>query len=96
MIPLALNIAFNSYGPLTAESALRMAFAAVAGQAIAIVSAIVAVALTVRRRYAWPAIAAFVIIAAIITSWATANMASAGEMLLDRLTLIDEVNELNR
>jgi hypothetical protein len=96
VIPFALNVAFNSYGPLTVDSALRMAFASVAGQTIAILSAILAVILTVRRRYAWPAIAAFVIIAAIITSWAIGNMVSAGDTLLDRLALINEVNELNR
>ena len=96
LIPFALNVAFNSYGPLTVDSALRMAFASVAGQTIVILSAILAVILTVRRRYAWPAIAAFVIIAAIITGWAIGNMVSAGDILLDRLALINEVNELNR
>lgn len=96
VIPFALNIAFNSYGPLTVDSALRMAFASVAGQIIAVLSAILAVVLTVRRRYAWPAIAAFVIIAAIITIWAIGNMVSAGDILLDRLALINELNELNR
>lgn len=95
VIPFALSAALNSYGALTTDGALRMAFATVAGQTIAIISAIVAVALTVRRRYAWPAIVAFVLIAAVITSWAVGNMASAGDLLLDRLELIAEVDKLN-
>lgn len=96
VIPFALSAALSSYGALTTESALRMAFATVAGQTIAIISAIVAVVLTVRRRYAWPAIMAFALIAAVITTWAVGSMASAGDLLLDRLELIAEVDVLNR
>ncbi|WP_243074345.1 hypothetical protein [Microbacterium sp. SS28] len=95
LIPMALSIAFNSYGPLTVDSALRMAFATVAGQTVAIISAIAALVLTVRRRYAWPAIVAFAIITAVITTWAFGTIAAAGDTLLDRFELIAEVDELN-
>ena len=96
MIPAALSITMNSYGALTVDSALRMAFATVAGQTIAILSAIVAVVLTITRRYAWPAIAAVAIIALVITQFALGTIASAGDLLLVRLDLIAEVDELNR
>jgi len=96
VVPFALSVALNNYGALTIDGALRMAFATVAGQTIAILSAIAAVILTIKRRYAWPAVLAFVIIAAAITSWALGSVASAGELLLTRLDLIAEVNELNR
>jgi len=95
LVPIALNVAFNSYGPLTADGAVRMAFATVAGQTIAILSAIAALVLTIRRRYAWPAIAAFVIITAVVSAWAFGNIASAGDTLLDRLSRIAEVDQLN-
>jgi hypothetical protein len=95
VIPAALGIAFNSYGALTTESALRMAFASVAGLTIAITSAIVAVVLTVRRGYAWLAIVSFVLIAAVITMLSIGSMVTTGELLLDRLELIAEVDELN-
>ncbi|NLP82391.1 hypothetical protein HF576_00865 [Microbacterium sp. CFH 90308] len=96
VIPFALSAALNSYGALTVESALRMAFATVAGQTIAIVSAVVAVVLTVRRRYALPAILAFALIAALITTWAIGTMGTAGDLLLERLNTIAEVDVLNR
>ena len=96
VVPVILSLAFNSYGALTVESALRMAATTVAGQTIAILSAIAAVVLTVKRRYAWPSILVFVIIAVAITSWALGSMVSAGDLLLDRLDLIAEVDQLNR
>lgn len=95
LIPLVLGLAFNSYGALTIDGALRMAFATVAGQTIAILSAITALILTIKRRYAWPAIVSFAIITAVITLWAFGSMASAGDTLLDRLDVIAEVNQLN-
>lgn len=42
VMPLALSAALNSYGPLTEDGAIRMAFATVAGQTIAILSVIAA------------------------------------------------------
>lgn len=95
LVPMALNVVFNSYGALTVDGALRMAFATVAGQTLAIVSAITALVLTVKRRYAWPAIVAFTIITAMVIVWAFGNIAAAGDTLLSRLDIIAEVNELN-
>ncbi|MEV8370052.1 hypothetical protein [Microbacterium sp. NPDC064584] len=96
VLPFLLKVALNSYGALTVDGALRMAFATVAGQTIAILSAIVAIVLTVTRRYAWPATVAFVIIGIVITQFAVGTIASAGDLLLDRLDKIAEVDQLNR
>ena len=96
LIPVALSIALNSYDALTVDGALRMAFATVAGQTIAILSAVTALILTVKRRYALPAIAAFVLIAAFVTIAAISNMANAGELLLTRLDIIADVDKLNQ
>jgi Co/Zn/Cd efflux system component len=95
VIPFALSVALNSYGPLTVHTALRMAFATVAGQTIAILGAIAALALAIKRGYAWPAIIAFGLIAVVITTWAIGSMASAGTLLIDRLDLVAEVDQLN-
>jgi hypothetical protein len=89
-------VAFNSYGALTVDGAIRMAFATVAGQTVAVVSALAALVLTVKRRYAWPAVVAFGIIATLISAAALLTIATAGETLLDRLEMIAEVDELNR
>ena len=96
VIPAVLSITLNSYGALTVDGALRMAFATVAGQTIAILSAILVVVLTVTRRYAWPAIVGVAIIAFVITQFALGSMATAGDLLLNRLDLIAEVDKLNR
>jgi len=96
LAPVALSVALNSYGALTVDGAIRMAFGTVAGQTIAILSAITAVVLTVRRGYRFPAIAAMVVIAVAITLVAISNAASAGDLLLTRLDIIAQVNELNR
>jgi Co/Zn/Cd efflux system component len=96
VIPFVLSAVLNNYGGLSVEGAIRMAFAAVAGQTIAILTAIAAVVLTVKRGYAWPAIVSFGIIAIVITSFAIGNMTSAGEMLLERLDLIAVTENLSR
>lgn len=96
LIPIALNVALNSYGALTVDGAIRMAFATVAGQTVAVISALAALVLTVERRYAWPAVMAFGIIATLISAAALLTIATAGETLLDRLDMIAEVDELNR
>lgn len=97
VIPFALSVALNGWGgPLTAESALRIAGATVAGQTIAILSAVTAVVLTVTRRYALPAILGFIVIAAVITAGAISNMSAAGELLLTRLELVAGTDQLNQ
>ena len=92
---MALTIAFNSYGALTVDGAIRMAFATVAGQTVAILSALAGLVLTVKRRYAWPAVVAFAIVTALIAIWAFGTIASAGDTLLDRLDVIAQVDQLN-
>ncbi len=95
-IPFALTVALNSYGPLTEDSAIRMAFTAVAGQTIAILSAIAALAVTISRRPHVAQIAVFVIIAAAVTLAAIEGMMSASELLLNNLELVAESDLLNR
>ncbi|TDN91484.1 hypothetical protein [Microbacterium sp. BK668] len=95
LIPMALTVAFNSYGALTVDGAIRMAFATVAGQTVAILSALACLVLTVKRRYAWPAVVAFAIITALITLGALGTIASAGDTLLNRLDIIADVERLN-
>ncbi|KRA24017.1 hypothetical protein ASD65_05965 [Microbacterium sp. Root61] len=96
VIPIVLSVATNSWGPLTVDSAMRMAFGAVAGQTIVILSAITIVVLTVTRRYAIATIVVVSIIAIVIILNATSAMASTGDMLLSRLDRIAEVDLLNR
>ena len=95
VIPLVLNVSLNSYGALTVDGAVRMAFATVAGQTIAILSAIAIVVLTVKR-YAIPSVIATTVIAAVITCTAVSIMAGAGDLLLIRLDNIAEIDQLNR
>lgn len=96
VIPVALGLALNSYGPLTVDSALRMAAATVAGQTIAILSAVTAVILTVRRRYPARSVIAMVVIAAVITWISITAMSSAGEALITRLDLIADVEQAHQ
>jgi hypothetical protein len=96
VIPIVLSVATNSWGPLTVDSAMRMAFGAVAGQTIAILSAITIVVLTVARRYAIATIVVVSIIALVIIINATSAMAHAGDMLLTQLDRIAAVDLLNR
>ncbi|QEW03046.1 hypothetical protein [Microbacterium lushaniae] len=96
VIPVALGAALHGYGPLTEDTAIRMAFTAVAGKTITILSAITAVVLTIKRGYALPAILGMLLIAALIAAWAIGGMASTGELLLERLDRIAVVDQLNR
>ena len=101
-VPLVLLLAFNSYGPLTEESALRMAFATVAGQTVAILSALAALAVTVARRRVTPAsdyrlqVILFAVIVAVVVLYASEILANAGDVLLSRLDLVAETDLLNR
>ena len=96
VIPFALSAILNSYGALTEENAIRMAFASVAGQTIAILSVIATVVLTVRRRAGVNQIVLFVVIAIVVTTGALNAMSNAAELLLTRLDLVAETNLLNR
>jgi drug/metabolite transporter (DMT)-like permease len=91
-IPFALTVALNSYGPLTEDSAIRMAFATVAGQTIAVLSSIVVIGIALFRRARIADIAVLVIIGAVVTLSAMAAMTGASELLLNNLDLVAETN----
>ncbi|MFF5626171.1 hypothetical protein ACFY5A_12425 [Microbacterium sp. NPDC012755] len=93
VLPAALAALLNSYGALTEESAMRMAFATVAGQTVAMLGALAAVVLTIvqRRR----GLVLFVLIGFVVIVNAVAAMGSAGELLLSRLDLMAETAALN-
>lgn len=93
VLPAALPVLLNSYGALTEESAMRMAFATVAGQTVAMLGALAAVVLTIvqRRR----GLILFVLIGFVVIVCAVAAMGTAGELLLARLDLIAETAALN-
>ncbi|TQJ31029.1 hypothetical protein [Microbacterium sp. SLBN-146] len=95
VVPFALSAALNSYGALTVDGALRMAYATVAGQTIAILSAIAAVVLTITQRRPWPSLVFFLVVGAFITVAALSTMGSAGDLLLTRLDLIADVDRMN-
>lgn len=95
VIPTLLALALNSYGPLTADTAIRMAFATVAGQTIAILSAIAALAVTLIRRAPWPGILFFSVVAIFIAVWAFNSMTDAAVLLQTRLELVAETSLLN-
>ncbi|MFG6504567.1 hypothetical protein [Microbacterium sp. P05] len=96
VIPFALTAALNSYGALTVDGALRMAFGMVAGQTLAILSGFACVVLTIKRGSGAHAIVGFAVLAALITLGAVGHIGSAGDLLLTRLDLIAEVDRLNR
>ena len=94
LIPMALTVVCNSWGPLTRESAMRMAFATVAGQTVAILSVTVTLAMTALTRR-WRQVPLFSVIALSIFMAAAATMGAAAEELSSRLMMIDEVSRLN-
>ncbi|OAN34005.1 hypothetical protein [Microbacterium sp. H83] len=88
LVPFALAAVLNSYGPPTAESAVRMAFATVAGQTVAIGGALAALVITIVSRRNLPGIVFFGLLAVIVTANAVMAMTGAGQLLLDRLDLV--------
>lgn len=95
VIPSLLALALNSYGALTVDSAIRMAFTTVAGQTIAILSGLGALVMTVVRRAPWPGILFFSALAVIISVWAVVGMVEAAALLQSRLDLVAETDLLN-
>lgn len=95
VIPFLLSLALNNYGALTVDGAIRMAFATVAGQTVAILSALVAVGITVQRRESWASVAAFAILAVLVVVAAISSMIGAGDLLLTRLDLVIRVDLMN-
>lgn len=94
-IAFAISALLNSYGPLTAESAIRMAFATVAGQTIAIGGAVAALAITVVSRRSIPGVIFFAVITLVVSMYAFTVMGNAAELLLDRLELVEATARLN-
>ncbi|MGX1696497.1 hypothetical protein ACWIBQ_14035 [Microbacterium keratanolyticum] len=94
LIPFALSAIFNSYGPLTEETALRMAFAGVAGQTIAILSAVAIVVMTIRRRL-FVQLPVMAVIAALVIAAAVGTMTTQGTLLVQRLDRVAETALLN-
>jgi hypothetical protein len=88
VVPVALGAILNSYGALTDSGAVRMAFATVAGQTIAILSAVAIVVITLLRRLGAAQIALVVVVAAVITVSAISIMSSASDVLLTRIYLV--------
>lgn len=95
VIPIALSASLNSYGPLTVDSALRMAFASVAGQTVAILGALVAFVITLTSRRSVPGVIFFALVAFFVTANAITAMGGTGQLLLERLDLIAETAALN-
>jgi hypothetical protein len=101
LVPFLLTALLNSYGPLTVDGAIRMAFATVAGQTIAILSTLAVLGITLAR---WrrtdhallPQVILCVALAAVVTLHAVVSMSNAGDVLLSRLDLIAEIDQLNR
>ncbi|MHC9045044.1 hypothetical protein ACYX8G_10705 [Microbacterium saperdae] len=94
VVPALLSVLLNSYGPLTVESAIRMACATIAGQTVAIGGAAVAFVITVARRRSIPGIVLFAVLLVVVAVYASAAMENAGHLLIDRLDLIAEADAL--
>lgn len=94
LIPIALSLGFNSYGPLTTESALRMAFATIAGATIAILGTLFALGITLTRRRNVAGVIAFALLTVVVVAYEGAVMGSAGDLLLQRLALVAETASL--
>lgn len=73
---------------------MRMAFASVAEQTIAILGVIIAIAMTTRTRH-WPQLHTFLIIALLVFGAASATMGPAADPLSSRLATVDQVSRLN-
>jgi hypothetical protein len=96
VIPLVLGLAFNSWGPLTAESAIVMAFATVAAHTIAIATTVVVFVLSVVRRSAGVSLAFTFLAAAFVVLAAMSNLSTERDLLQHRLELVATVDQLNR
>lgn len=95
VIPVLLAVLLNSYGPLTVESAIRMACATIAGQTVAIGGAATALVITITRRRNIAGIIVFAVILIGVVVYAASAMEGAGYLLVDRLDRIAEADELN-
>ncbi|MFJ4037182.1 hypothetical protein ACIPVB_03785 [Microbacterium sp. NPDC090007] len=87
LIPFALGLIFTSYNTVTEESALRQAFAGVAGQTIAMLTAIAVVVMTALERR-WRELPLFVVIAVAVISSAVSSLTRTGEQLVQLLSTV--------
>ncbi len=87
LIPLALAIAFNSYGPPDDAAFVRMAFATVAGCAIGIASSVVAVVVTFRYAQARVVRTVMGFGAGLLAMQSIGALSIASDQLLQRLGL---------
>lgn len=88
VIPALLAILANSYSAPDAAAYVRMAFATVAGQTIAIVTVAGLLASRIISRAPRTEIIRFAAIGAAVTFYAVSIIAAAGDMLLQRLDLL--------
>jgi len=72
-----------------------MAFATVAGQTIAIVTAVVVVVLSFVRRIASVSLTISVVVGIVVVLAALSNMSAASDLLQQRLELVATVDQLN-
>ena len=72
-----------------------MAFATVAGQTIAIVTAVVVVVLSFVRRIASVSLTISVVVGIVVVLAALSNMSAASDLLQQRLELVATVHQLN-
>jgi hypothetical protein len=82
-------------GPQDIQSAYSLPAGGGAGQTIAILSAVVAVILTVKQKRSRQSLLVMVGIAVVISAAALGNIGSAGDLLLVRLDMVAEINQLN-
>lgn len=87
LIPFALGLIFNSYHTVTEESAVRQAFALVAGQTIAMLTAHAVVVVTAMERR-WRELPLFVVIALAVISSAVSSLTRTGERLVQLLSTV--------
>lgn len=80
VVPLVLMLVFTSYNTVTVDSALRQAFAGVAGQTVAVLSAVTTVAMTAFSRR-WRELPLFVVVAAFVCAAAVNSMVGTAEQL---------------
>jgi hypothetical protein len=88
VVPLSLALLANSYSAPDAAAYVRMAFANVAGQTVAIVTVAGLLVWQIVSRARLTEIIRFAAIGAAVTFYAVSIIAAGGDMLLQRLDLL--------
>jgi hypothetical protein len=89
VVPAALVAIFNSYATPDFDAIVRMAFAQVAGAAIAMATVVALFAHVVLRREPRREIVWIGIIAVAVIVWQISNLSGAADLLLTRLGIYD-------